>query len=172
MFQDILQFWLNRNVDGFRINSVSYFYEDENLRNEPVVGNGNYTSGLPENANLVYMFRSYIDDWVKKNNATSKYVQTSVQTFYLNLFYDICIKILQLLICRLLIAESYDTDKVLISLYGNDTQDGIPPFNFRFITSVQNTSTAQHIKNVLENWLKILPNNASTNWVVRVHVLQ
>ncbi|XP_017757512.1 PREDICTED: LOW QUALITY PROTEIN: maltase A3-like [Eufriesea mexicana] len=138
---DILKFWLNKNVDGFRINSVSYLYEDENLRNEPVAGNGNYTSGLPENTNLVYKFRSYIDDWVKKNNATSK----------------------------LLIAESYDTDEVLISLYGNDTQDGIPPFNFRFITSVQNTSTAEHIKNVLENWFKILPNNASTNWVLSNH---
>lgn len=72
-----------------------------------------------------------------------------------------------MLIHRLLIAESYDSDEVLISLYGNATHNGITPFNFRFITSVQNTSTAEHIKNVLEDWFKKLPNKANTNWVVR-----
>lgn len=69
----MFSFWLKRGVDGFRINAVSYLYEDKDLRNEPAGGNGSYTSGLPENTALVYMFRSYIDDWVKMNNATSKY---------------------------------------------------------------------------------------------------
>lgn len=67
----------------------------------------------------------------------------------------------------MLIAECYDSDEILVELYGNETHEGIPPFNYRFITSVQNTSTAEHIRNVLEDWLDILPNNASTNWVVR-----
>lgn len=70
-----------------------------------------------------------------------------------------------------MIAESYDSDEVLISLYGNLTHNGIPPFNFQLITSVHNTSTADHIKNVLENWLKKIPNKASTNWVVKMHIL-
>lgn len=50
---------------------MSYFYEDIDLKDE---FKGNGTTGLPENTALVYKFRSYIDDWVKKNNATSKYV--------------------------------------------------------------------------------------------------
>lgn len=70
----MFDFWLKRGVDGFRINAVSYLYEDEDLRDEPVAGNGTYTSGLPENTALLYKFRMFIDDWVDTNNASSKCV--------------------------------------------------------------------------------------------------
>lgn len=69
--------------------------------------------------------------------------------------------------CRLLIAESYDSDVKLVAYYGNGTHDGIPPFNFKFITRVRNSSYADHIKNTLDSWLKLLPTDTSTNWVVR-----
>lgn len=138
---NVFDFWLRRGVDGFRIDAVSYLFEDKDLRDEPIVGGGTFTSGLPENADLLYTFRSHIDNWVETNNATSK----------------------------LLIAESYDTDKTLITLYGNATHKGIPPFNFRFITHVRNTSTAERIKNVVQDWFAILPGNASTNWVLSNH---
>ena len=76
--QDVFDFWLRRNVDGFRISAVSYLYEDKDLKNELVVGSGNYTSGLLESTALLYKFRSYIDNWVKKNSVgksnSSKYV--------------------------------------------------------------------------------------------------
>lgn len=78
MSQDVFDFWLKRNVDGFRISAVSYLYEDKDLKSELVVGSGNCTSGLPESTALVYKFRSYIDNWVKRNsvgkNNSSKYV--------------------------------------------------------------------------------------------------
>ncbi|XP_076637595.1 maltase A3 [Colletes latitarsis] len=138
---DVFNFWLKRGVDGFRINGVSYFFEDKVLRDEPIGKSGSYTSGLPENTNLLYTFRSYIDNWVETNNATSK----------------------------LLIAESYDSDETLIALYGNKTHAGIPPFNFRFIDCIRNTSTAGYIKNILDDWFKILPDNATTNWVLSNH---
>ncbi|KZC06345.1 PREDICTED: maltase 1-like [Dufourea novaeangliae] len=135
----VFNFWLNRGVDGFRINSVSYLFEDKELRDESVAGT--YTSELPENTDLVYRFRSYINDWVKANSTTSK----------------------------LLIVESYDSDETLVKLYGNTTNEGIPPFNFRFITSIQNTSTAEHIKKVLQGWINTIPNDTSTNWVLSNH---
>lgn len=71
--QNVFDFWLERNVDGFRINAVSYLYEDEDLKNEPEAENGTYTSGLSENIALLYMFHSYINDWVDKNDVDSKY---------------------------------------------------------------------------------------------------
>lgn len=52
---------------------MPYFFEDEDLRNESLAGNGAYTCGLPESTTLLYRFREYIDDWVSINNATSKY---------------------------------------------------------------------------------------------------
>ncbi|XP_076283372.1 maltase A3 [Lasioglossum baleicum] len=138
---NVIGFWLDKGVDGFRIGAVSYLFEDEALRDEPVVGNGDYTSGLPENTDLVYKFRSYINNWILTKKSTPK----------------------------LLILESYDSDDKLIALYGNSTNDGVPPFNFRFISSIQNSSTAEQIKNVLQNWLDIIPDDASTNWVLSNH---
>jgi len=72
-------------------------------------------------------------------------------------------------IFRLLIAESYDTsDSNLLDYYGNDTHKGIAPFNFKFITHIHNNSDASYIKHILEKWLKLLPKNTKTNWVVRI----
>ncbi|XP_032669434.1 alpha-glucosidase-like [Odontomachus brunneus] len=138
---DVFKFWLQRDVDGFRINAVPYFFEDEDLRDEPLTGNGAYTYGLPESTALLYRFREYIDDWVSINNAMSK----------------------------LLIAESYDSDVNLVEYYGNGTHEGIPPFNFKFITHIRNSSKADYIKKVLDSWLQLLPINTSTNWVLSNH---
>ena len=32
--EDILQFWLERGVDGFRVNSVAFLYENQDLTKE------------------------------------------------------------------------------------------------------------------------------------------
>ncbi|KAG5318955.1 MAL1 Maltase, partial [Pseudoatta argentina] len=140
--RDIFDFWLERNVDGFRINAVPYFFEDKALRNESFVGRNIYTFGLPESTALLYVFREHIDNWVSRNNATSK----------------------------LLIAESYDiSDDNLLAYYGNSTHKGIAPFNFKFITHIRDSSNATYIKHVLEKWLKLLPKYTKTNWVLSNH---
>ncbi|KAG5306649.1 MAL1 Maltase, partial [Acromyrmex insinuator] len=139
---DIFDFWLERNVDGFRINAVPYFFEDKALRNESFVRRNIYTFGLPESTALLYVFREHIDNWVSRNNATSK----------------------------LLIAESYDiSDDNLLAYYGNNTHKGIAPFNFKFITHIRDSSNATYIKYVLEKWLKLLPKYTKTNWVLSNH---
>ncbi|XP_039312826.1 alpha-glucosidase [Solenopsis invicta] len=139
---DIFDFWLKRNVDGFQINSVPYFFEDEALRNEPFDERGKYTFGLPESTALLYTFREHIDNWVSENNAQSK----------------------------LLIAESYDnSDDNLMAYYGNGTHKGIAPFNFKFIARIHNSTDANLTKHVLETWLKRLPKDTRTNWVLSNH---
>jgi len=70
-------------------------------------------------------------------------------------------------IIRLLIAESHDSDVNLMAYYGNSTHRGIPPFNFKFITHIHNSSNASYIKQILEEWIELLPGNTSTNWVVK-----
>ncbi|XP_014609695.1 PREDICTED: maltase A3-like [Polistes canadensis] len=138
---DIFEFWLGKGVDGFHIDSVPYFFEDEELRNEPSVGSGNYTFGLKESTELLYVFRAYINNWVEINNASSK----------------------------LLIAESYDSDYNLIAYYGNATHEGIEPTNVRFINPIHNKTDASYIKNVIDEWFQLLPENESTNWMLSNH---
>ncbi|KAK2581726.1 hypothetical protein KPH14_002210 [Odynerus spinipes] len=139
---DIFKFWLEKNVDGFRISAVPYFFEDENLQNEQIVGSGHHTFGLKESIELLYKFRAHVNNWVEENNATTK----------------------------LLIAESYDSDhNNLIAYYGNDTHEGIPPTNVHFINPIHNKTDADFIKKVIDEWFQILPENATTNWMLSNH---
>ncbi|KAL6424456.1 hypothetical protein ACFW04_009900 [Cataglyphis niger] len=138
---NIFDFWLKREVDGFQITAVPYFFEDEALRDEPK--KDLYTFGLPESTDLLYVFRKYIDDWVSTHNKTTS---------------------------KLLIAESYDISDVnLIAYYGNSTHKGISPFNFKFITLIRNSSSANDIKRISDEWIKLLPKNSNTNWVLSNH---
>ena len=43
-FQAILQFWLEKGVDGFNIRDSSFLYEDFDLRDEPSVSGASPTS--------------------------------------------------------------------------------------------------------------------------------
>ncbi|KAI4484894.1 hypothetical protein M0802_012987 [Mischocyttarus mexicanus] len=138
---DIFKFWLQKGVDGFHIDSVPYFFEDKELRNESPVGNGNYTFGLKESIELLYLFRAYINNWVETNKASSK----------------------------LLIAESYDSGYNLIPYYGNATHEGIEPTNIRFINPIHNNTDASYIKNIIDEWFQLLPENATTNWMLSNH---
>ena len=36
-FQDILRFWLDKGVDGFRVNSAKYLFEDYELRDQDLI---------------------------------------------------------------------------------------------------------------------------------------
>ena len=77
ILQLILEFWLNRGVDGFRISGIPYFFEDPDLRDEPDLSEPEYTFGLERNVELLYDIRAFVDDWTVVNNSTSKYVSVS-----------------------------------------------------------------------------------------------
>lgn len=91
---------MKREVDGFQITAVPYFFEDEALRDEPK--KDLYTFGLPESTALLYVFRKYIDDWVSTHNkTTSKYdILNTSKTSYLQSYYQY---IITLYICIIFI---------------------------------------------------------------------
>ncbi|XP_020290811.1 maltase A3-like [Pseudomyrmex gracilis] len=137
-----LEFWLLKGVDGFCIHSVPYFFEDGALRNESVAGSGAYTFGLPESTALLYRLRQFVDDYATKSKVDPK----------------------------LLIAESYDAShENLMKYYGNSTHKGVQPFNFNFITRIRNDSDASDVKQIVDEWMKLLPQNSPTNWVISNH---
>jgi alpha-glucosidase len=70
---DILRFWLERGVSGFRLDGIGNLYEDDALRDEPVVGGPNalgdpelshlYTRNLPETHDAYRMLRRVADEF-------------------------------------------------------------------------------------------------------------
>lgn len=88
--KDVLKFWMDAGVDGFRIDAISHAYEalpDDgktyNDYNETVndnivdlesfdLLNHTYTQDQPDTFKLVYEWRQFIDDYTKEKNMTPK----------------------------------------------------------------------------------------------------
>ena len=71
MSQQILLFWLAKGVDGFRVDSAAFLFEDEQLTNETKSGIGitgdfeslihDYTQFQPETFEILTEWRSLLD---------------------------------------------------------------------------------------------------------------
>ncbi|XP_046740865.1 maltase 1-like [Diprion similis] len=132
---DILDFWLDRGVDGFYINGVPYFLEDDDLTDNPT-GSLIHTFGLADNVGLLSKFRERIDTWVLRNNNITKFV----------------------------VAEGFENTENLMAYYGNDTNKGIAPVNIHFIKEFTSTTNASYIKSTIDEWISALPSNQTSNW--------
>jgi alpha-glucosidase len=79
----VLQFWLDKGVDGFRIDAITHMYEtnvdaEGRLYDEPVSGTTDdpadygylkhiYTTDMEETLELVYDWRSFLDAYKVTN---------------------------------------------------------------------------------------------------------
>jgi alpha-glucosidase len=70
---DVLRFWMNKGVNGFRVDAVSRLFEDPNLHDDPIqpglnaFGDPNiqhkYTDNLPEVHDMLREMRKVIDEY-------------------------------------------------------------------------------------------------------------
>jgi len=80
MFKDIMEFWLDKGVAGFRVDAVKCLYESETMLDEPVIGsrtygskiapvlNHIYTSDQPEVIEILLEWRNFMDNYSKRKN--------------------------------------------------------------------------------------------------------
>jgi len=71
----MLRFWLDKGVDGFRIDAAPHIYERLDLLDAPMSNNGTlvkvgYTEGLDECFDEVYDWRSLLDEYKEKDGQT------------------------------------------------------------------------------------------------------
>jgi len=71
----MLYFWLDKGVDGFRVDANDHLYERFDLSDAPILNTGHmetmgYTRGVEENFNLVYDWRTLLDEYSKKDGKT------------------------------------------------------------------------------------------------------
>ncbi|XP_024938936.1 uncharacterized protein LOC107265869 [Cephus cinctus] len=153
---DIITFWLEKGVDGFRMNAISHIFEDPDLFDEPINPNPpentnetdyefllhTYTKDQIETYELVYSWRTLLDSYAARTDNVT----------------------------RLQIVESSSTLDKVIPYQGNGTHKGAHlSFNFGLILNVTQASGASVFINEITSWLNSIPRNSTANWVLGNH---
>lgn len=152
---NILEFWMDKGIAGFRFNAVGLLYEDKDFRNEPKsVGRENwpiyysldhiYTHDQPEVIDTVIEWRKFMDDYSTRKN-----------TFP-----------------RLLAAEAHHHVCVfsLRNYYGTENNPGAQiPFNYHLLIQVRKDDLVYSVDRAIKFWFEVVPANNTPNWVMETH---
>ena len=141
---DVLRFWLDRGVDGFRVDVIWHLMKDERLRDNPV--NPDYVAGEPE-----------INSLVQLHSADQPEVMQVIAEMR---------AVLEEYDARVLIGEIYLPLERLVAYYGVDLSGAHLPFNFQLI---QTPWHAPAVARLIEEYEAALPEGGWPNWVLGNH---
>ncbi|XP_055842743.1 maltase A2-like [Episyrphus balteatus] len=158
---EVLKFWLDRGVDGFRIDAVPHMYEkileDGTFPDEPLSGETDdsncqdflkhiYTQEQYETVELLYEWREFLDEYKRVHGGDT----------------------------RVLLAEAYVSVETIDQYYGNGTHFGAHlPFNFNFDAMLKLPHlNARIFEETVSLWMdSIWKKHKMGNWVVGNHDL-
>ncbi len=140
----VLRFWLDRGVDGFRVDVLWLLIKDDQFRDNPL--NPGYKPDSPSSHRLLSVYnadRPEIHDLVANMRSV------------LDSYPD-----------RVLIGEIYLPYSQLVAYYGKELQGANLPFNFQLI---QCAWSAARIAEIIREYEASLPHGAWPNWVLGNH---
>lgn len=161
--KSVLTFWMEKGVDGFRIDAVPVLFEslpdstgkypDEPLSN--IIDDPDdhrylkhiYTQDLGETLDMVYQWRAVLDEFKGKNGGET----------------------------RIMMTESYSAIETVMKYYGDGQgRDGSNiPFNFLLMPNYgYNAKTASDFEKVVNLWLGNMPTGRTANWVVSKYIFR
>jgi alpha-glucosidase len=145
---DQMRFWLERGVDGFRVDVIWLMLKDELFRDEPPNPDWDklppllqqplmrllhiYTQNLPGVHDLIRQMRGLMDEYKD----------------------------------RVLIGEIYQPNEELIKYYGQNLDECHLPYNFQLIIYPWE---AQVVRQAVDNYEAVLPAGVWPNWVLGNH---
>lgn len=142
--QNILRFWFDKGIDGFRIDAMQFLIEDKKFRDEPI---SKICNDIKNDTCLIHIFtrdQNETYDMVRQwRDVADEYLITGSE--------------------RIIITESWSSVKKTMKYYDYGAHF---PFNFGLITDVDKNSNAIDFKNVIDTWIEHLPPGKSSNWVV------
>ncbi|CAH0551358.1 unnamed protein product [Brassicogethes aeneus] len=154
--KDVLNFWMDLGVDGFRVDTIPDLFEVEDLRDEPRSDDASatpndyeylshiYTQDLDETYDMVYQWRELLDEHQKTNGGDT----------------------------RVLMTEVYSDFEKNIKYYGlpDGSRRGAHfSFNFELIVKVNEGSSSMDILTIIDRWVDNLPEIYTPNWVLGNH---
>jgi len=139
---DVMRFWLDKGINGFRVDVITKMIKDKKLRDNPPNPDWDgvkpsrrlkptYSSNQPEVHDIVRQMRALIDA------------------------YD----------DRVMIGETYSPAEML-DYYGQDLDECHLPFNFQLISAPWE---AQAVRQLVDSYEASLPQRAWPNWVLGNH---
>jgi alpha-glucosidase len=142
---EVLRFWFDRGVDGFRVDAIHHLFEDAQLRDDPV--DPDWREGLPPSRRLL---RSYSMDQPEVHGAIA--LMRGVAKSYADE--------------RLLIGEAYLPIERLMAYYGMALSGFHLPFNFHLISTPWKPKA---IAALIDEYETALPQGGWPNWVLGNH---
>ncbi len=141
---DVLRFWFDRGVDGFRLDTIHHLIEDADFRDNPP--NPDFKPGDPPTKALQ---RLYTNDRPETQTVLARFRQIADE-------YD----------DRALIGEAYIPLEALMAYYGHAGSGLHLPFNFQLLSTPW---TPQDIAELIQRYEALLPPGAWPNWVLGNH---
>ncbi|XP_012522767.2 maltase 1 [Monomorium pharaonis] len=146
----VLTFWLDRGVEGFRIDAINHMFEDSQFRDEPSSNRSDlplddydvvdhiYTKNLPETYEVLKTWRELMDNHPKSSDS------------------------------KMILTEAYADFDLTVQYYESGSS---VPFNFMFISNLNNKSTAADFKRSIDRWMNNMPKDEKyvANWVTGNH---
>ena len=140
---DAMRFWLDRGVDGFRVDVIWLMMKDELLRDEPPNPNWDgveplnsiqhtRTGNLPEVHGLIRQMRALLDQYDQ----------------------------------RMMVGEIYLPNADLVKYYGHNQDECHLPFNFQLI---QTPWTASAVRKAVDDYEAAIRGHGWANWVLGNH---
>jgi alpha-glucosidase len=142
---DVLRFWFDRGVDGFRVDAIHHLFEDAQLRDDPV--DPDWHEGLSPSRQLL---RTYSMDQPEVHGAIA--LMRGVAKSYADE--------------RLLIGEAYLPIERLMAYYGMALSGFHLPFNFHLISTPWKPKA---IAALIDEYETALPQGGWPNWVLGNH---
>jgi alpha-glucosidase len=141
---DVLRFWFQRGVDGFRVDAIHQLIEDDRLRDNPP--DANWRPGMSPARRLL---RAYTIDQPEVHEAIAAMRQVA------DSFGD-----------KVMIGEAYLPIDRLMAYYGVDLTGFQLPFNFHLMSTPW-TPTA--VAALIQAYERALPKGGWPNWVLGNH---
>jgi len=141
---DVMRFWLDKGVDGFRVDVISKMMKDSEFRDEPLDPAWDgvrpflslqhiYTSNLDEVHELIHQMRKVLDEYDE----------------------------------RMMVGEIYLPNADLMKYYGTpDLLECHMPFNFQLIRAKWEAAV---VRKMVDDYELALPEGAWPNWVLGNH---
>lgn len=146
--KNVLTFWLNRGIDGFRVDAIAHLVEDDQFRDEPRSKNNVspddyryhkhvYIRDLQKTYDIVESWKKLADEYSTEHETREILflMELSSDFPYMMKYYDI----------------------------------GTVPFNFKFLKELNNGSTVEDFQRNITTWMDLMPEGAVANWIVSNH---